>query len=630
MIFPEKKVKVPLNITKELSNGQKVIIPNPEYLYLQKEYYQLIKDIPRENEEEFIGGMPVQLEKGCLKELIKQGNYVMTLKVDGERFLLFLSSNGILYFIDRSMNFYYLMNDDNTDRMRPLNVPPFLFDGELVKHAEVIENKKVKFPESMEYLIFDCLCFDNKSFVNETYNIRYDICKHALKNVFKRYLKRSTKLFEISLKVWYNLYTINLTDDIYSFISKETNKGRNLKLKADGLILQPWNTSYIPYGPWNRYNNVQFKWKPCNELTIDFKIKVAGPNEWNLLTKTDQVYMINQENGNPLPATCIPTDLQKTKFFENDVVEFKYKQTGNPNGNLFTPSRLRNEKEANGLSTIKSTICVIKDPFTLDLLKPAIKFLNSKSETITKDAKNYLNLFSSSDLILSITSMFFTKYEIKQIKSVYDIYTQQEIPVELEFRLFKHGKAGKDIDKFTFYYLQDFLAKYFAFNITDTIDIIENKNDVRKRRSTYKNMNDVKAGKSIVNEYKNKIKNYTMEPRHEKKKFYNNLTLRVEVSNEIPTNAVIHLRSQFAGKSVNNLIRVKNRYTFQINRLWKVDLTKVLSGYTLETLEDKNEKFECECEYTGDKTIPFEIFLDSMNKLYKLLISNSNYCETCV
>ena len=29
----------------------------------------------KENEEEFIGGMPVQLEKGCLKEIIKQGKY---------------------------------------------------------------------------------------------------------------------------------------------------------------------------------------------------------------------------------------------------------------------------------------------------------------------------------------------------------------------------------------------------------------------------------------------------------------------------------------------------------------------------------------------------------------------------
>ena len=94
--------------------------------------------------------------------------------------------------------------------------------------------------------------------------------------------------------------------------------------------------------------------------------------------------------------------------------------------------------------------------------------------------------------------MFFTKYEIKQIKGIYDTYLKQENQVELEFRLFKYGKTGKDIDKFTFYYLQDFLKQYFPYTVNDSIDIIENVNDARKRRSTYKTMNDAKAGKSEV------------------------------------------------------------------------------------------------------------------------------------
>jgi hypothetical protein len=87
-----------------------------------------------------------------IKEIIKQENYAMTLKVDGERFLLFLESNGILYFIDRSMNFYYFMNDDQTDRLIPLGLKPFLFDGELVFHKTFYE-----------YLIFDCLFLINIS-----------------------------------------------------------------------------------------------------------------------------------------------------------------------------------------------------------------------------------------------------------------------------------------------------------------------------------------------------------------------------------------------------------------------------------------------------------------------------------
>ena len=61
----EKKVKVPLNIYTD----KNIPIPNPEYLYLRKEYLDLISVVPNENsnDEEFIGGMPVQLEKNCVK-----------------------------------------------------------------------------------------------------------------------------------------------------------------------------------------------------------------------------------------------------------------------------------------------------------------------------------------------------------------------------------------------------------------------------------------------------------------------------------------------------------------------------------------------------------------------------------
>ena len=114
------------------------------------------------------------------------------------------------------------------------------------------------------------------------------------------------------------------------------------------------------------------------------------------------------------------------------------------------------------------------------------------------------------------------------------------------------------------------------------------------------------------------------------KKLYNNLTFKLDLANEITTKKVIRLRSLFAGKMTNNLIRVKNRYSFNVNSLWRIDLTKVTSAYTIETLYEKNETFELECEYIGTKIIPFELFIKSMSDLYKLILLNSNYCDTCV
>ena len=610
----KKKVKIELNLFTESG----IPIPNPEYIYLREEYSRLIGQVPNDNggDTDFIGGMPVQMEKNCIKQLLLQPSYSMTLKVDGERFLLFLAPNQLLYLIDRSLTFYYFLNDDLSDRLAPLNLKPFLFDGELVTQRD-----------HYEYLIFDALFYENVSYVNYSYTERYSLCNFAVKNVFNGYFNQVSQEMVCSTKTWFGIETISKVKDIYKHIIKETNRNRAVPLKADGIILQPFDTVYVPYGPWNRYKNVQFKWKPSNELTIDFKIKIVSKTEWNLYTKTDQAYNINQPEGKPLPATCIPTEAQMSKYRDGEIVEFKFKEKGNPKGILFVPVRSRNEKEANSLSTIMSTMCVIHNPFTLDLVTPGLKYLENGEKVYFK---KYLELFSTSDLILCSVPDFFTKKERNAIKRVYNDFQEQPAETaELEFRIFKTGKTGRTLDKFTFYYLQDFLLKQFKSSYSETIDIIEEKNSRKnKLRSTYNNeIQDILDMNSITNEYKERVSNYVFE---NEKKMYNNLSFKLELSNEQETTRRVGLRSQFAGKFVNNTIRVKLRHSFYVNNLWRIDLTKVITGYTLESLREKNESFECECEFIGFIETPFDDFIESMDRLFRLIIVNSNYCETCV
>lgn len=612
-----KKVQVPFYINIGTDEKPRKI-PNPEYLAIRDEYTTLIQNVVSENSKDtdFIGGMPVQLEKGCVKQLLQKnekGDYVyqMTLKVDGERFLLFLASHGTIYLINRSVQFYYFEEYSHT---RLSGVKQFLFDGELVEHKN----------GTVEFLIFDTLFYDAQNYIETDYSRRYSVANHAVKNVLSGYFKHVCKEISVSLKTWFSINSISKVNNIYKFIQTETNKNREIKLNADGIILQPYTGVYVPFGPWNKYNNVQFKWKPSDELTIDFKIKENGPNEWHLLTKTDQPFNINQEIGNPLPATCIPTEEQKRKYHENDIAEFKYRETSNPNKNLFVAVRLRNEKEANSLSTIMSTYCVINNPFTLDMLKPAFE---------NQINKKYLNIFSESDLIGIIFDKqnFFSKNEQNGIKKVFDAFVSQTEPVELELRLFKNGKKGKTLDKFTFYYLYDYLVKNYAFINKNTIDITENKpNSTIKFRSTYNSLNDVLNSKSISNEYKNKIIKYDFEPKYSEKKLYYNLVFKLELANELVSKKVVKLKSQFAGKMVNNLIRIKERYSFQVNSLWRFDLTKIISAYTIETLKEKNETFELECEYTGNSKITFQEFIDSLSEIFKMLIQHGGYCDTCV
>ena len=79
---------------------------NQEYLQVRNDYLILTGKYQRTPRGEFIGGMPVTMENDCFKPLIRTDSenrfvYNITLKVDGERYLLFLSTWGEIYLIDR-------------------------------------------------------------------------------------------------------------------------------------------------------------------------------------------------------------------------------------------------------------------------------------------------------------------------------------------------------------------------------------------------------------------------------------------------------------------------------------------------------------------------------------------------
>lgn len=264
----------------------KTIVENKIYFGVKSEYMSLINEFREKPTDQFIGGMPVQLEKDCLSPLFKrnlknQFDYYMTLKVDGVRNLMFVSKTGIIYFIDRVTNIFYFKRENSTIvSYDPIELQ-FLFDGELVFHEET---------QRWEYLIFDVLFYpDNGKLVNfmpYSYYFRYNIIENAVKFI-------QVPDFDISVKQWFPLEFIlpnrrplmkNGSIDvrpIYEYVIAKTNEARDKKpkLNKDGLILQSFDGAYVPFHEWNVYNNIQFKWKPPSELTVDFKIKENPENK---------------------------------------------------------------------------------------------------------------------------------------------------------------------------------------------------------------------------------------------------------------------------------------------------------------------------------------------------------------
>ena len=650
-----EKVQVPVYIDS--------ITENPVYFQIKGEYLSYI-DSFRENKnasDQFIGGMPVQLQKECLSQLLRTNAqnkliYALTLKVNGVRNLMFLSKSGIIYFIDRVTNLFYFKRPNG----EIVGINPteqyFLFDGELVFHEST---------KRWEFLIFDVIFYPDNgkvyNWMSHDYFERSVIINNAINFL-------PIPDFDITVKQWFWVNIITQTPNIYDYVIKQTNANRKKSklpaLKDDGLILQPFDGKYIPFREWNQYNNVQFKWKPAHQLTVDFKIKINPNNkrEWWLLTKTNENYGVKQKDGTKINAIMVPS----TYYKENDIVECKLMERSNPQKNIFVALQKRTDKtEGNSYQTIMSTLDAMNNQFELDILKPAILSVLSGKRVI-----DLLGFYSINKLVLCAIDTVFINSEIEKIKEIYNFYNQKKQFVklnesesesesesdgydylnetefgsssklnlqdllktfkntskknlpsyELEFKIYPYIKKGKkeNIQKFTYYYFLDFLKnsgmKHVYF---PTIDII-----LSHKKATYRSTyTDTNLQNPIENQVKQLVAEYRAVPTNPE---IFPLTFKLTLSTETETSLVVGIKNRVHEKTVYNLIRVKLRDSFYtIDNLWRIDITKVISSIGKSP---GMETYEIECEYIGTQGIPFEIFIESMSRVYKTVLYNSNYC----
>ena len=152
------------------------------------------------------------------------------------------------------------------------------------------------------------------------------------------------------------------------------------------------------------------------------------------------------------------------------------------------------------------------------------------------------------------------------------------------------------------------------------------------------NLEDIQRNNPIQNITKTSLLSYTNKPDDPDGKYFNNLAFKIDLSTEIHTDRKINVSTEVEKSGQTNFIRIKNRKSFKVNDLWVIDLTQVKSSYSRDILRSDtrkliNDTYECELEYIGPGTqetpgapIPYEDFLQSINKLYLVILSNSGYC----
>ena len=218
-------------------------------------------------------------------------NYCVTAKADGERNLLFIDKNGIIYLLNRigdikltnckTNNYFNCLLDGEyvTKDKQNLNIRLFLvFDiyfsnGNDLRNKKFLRKKKTDSEESTRYEEIELL-FNEISFIHGK-------CKNELMIQAKQFLIGDdiNEIGDNEIKNKTNLSVNNIKYNKIFYQSKkildEINEGTNI-YKTDGLIFTPINMGVgegeikknIYGGRWNRV----FKWKPETENSIDLRV----------------------------------------------------------------------------------------------------------------------------------------------------------------------------------------------------------------------------------------------------------------------------------------------------------------------------------------------------------------------
>lgn len=196
-------------------------------------------------------------------------NYSVTVKADGIRKLLVFTEKGVWAVMPP---FEYNLILPYEDRMKPF--VGSWFDGELIP-MEKRNNQNASPPASPYwFLIFDTLRADNRSVTNMDLGIRLKLATKVA-TVFAE--TTATAALCIHAKEFYHFRT---TQELFNIMTELGKKIKTLAYHTDGYMFTPYNT---PYNSRSHELNMNqrvlvavpdiVKWKPPEELTIDFAVR---------------------------------------------------------------------------------------------------------------------------------------------------------------------------------------------------------------------------------------------------------------------------------------------------------------------------------------------------------------------
>ncbi|KAI8149722.1 mRNA capping enzyme [Fennellomyces sp. T-0311] len=325
----------------------------------------------------FPGAQPVSFGSQQLKDLEKEDYYVAE-KSDGVRCLALLTVNdrkeSKVYLFDRKSNFHVV---DNIQFPIPQD-PSFrkchtdtIIDGEIVLDTEPDGSTQLRF------LLFDCLVIQKKLLITRDLMkrlgyLRSDIIRPHHAMLKKNPHMRKHQPFAVEFKE--QQFTYHL-DVVFKQIIPALKHGN------DGLIFTAVNAPYA-LGTCEK----MIKWKPANENSIDFKVRlkfpgmttIPGVEDTRAKPRIDLLVWQGEDRYEDFGELGITDDEWKKMFgdspkkLQNRIIECNYDPDAQEKLNLRSPwrfMRFRDDKpDGNHQSTVSKVLDSIRDAVTQEEL----------------------------------------------------------------------------------------------------------------------------------------------------------------------------------------------------------------------------------------------------------------------
>ena len=446
------------------------------------------------------------------------------------------------------------------------------------------EQNLLKYTNDYKAILYDEFS-NNNWFTIEIKELYFISSLNDDNNPYKYY---QNKLIETRKKFYEHLNNI-------AKIKNYKNK-QYIPVKLDGLIFTPFNTNYIIGGSWNEYLNVQYKWKPLEEQSIDFSVEYLNKNIiLNVINKNGELVEFNK-----IIDTKYTVELRE-KVKDGTIVEFTYSDK------KFIFKNLRKEKKRpNGISTALSVLKSIKYPVELNKISKFLILNTVKEKELNKiinnDLQNYLPIHKLGYCLLNNNeklSLFIDEEKEKQIKENLELY-KGKTDYEFEIRLGYYNEHNF-VTNLSYYlyknivlYLKNKNKKFEENTYYDYIENLPDKSKLRKR--------DI-----YIEEFNQNINLETI-----KKTTKENIDIQFKNIFKLDARFSLSQEKEKVNTEVNsnNKFR-KNRITFKLDKI-NIDCTEITN------LNTKKVQYQVELEVVNKK-ITFDELIKVLLKLLSII-----------